>query len=92
MTIRALYNTVLPQSCGVGELGIFRRVGGTPVKDITPLGGAGWLIVSFTPARSEYKEAYEALCKRWKLVYQSPVRINKRTQREFFFCIFDTEK
>jgi hypothetical protein len=101
MAIKVCYNTFLSQTCGVGEIGVFREhvipnhwEGLKPTtKDVVPKGGAGWVICSFTndPVREhEYKQAYKELCKRWKLVYQSPVRKNNRTNKLFFFCIFDS--
>lgn len=36
-----------------------------------------------------YKKAYEQLKGKWKIVYQSPVRINTRTDRRFFFVNYD---
>ncbi len=95
MAVRVLYNNILPQSCGVGEIGIFRLpmtwgdLEGPFTHHVRPMGGCGWVIASFTDQRPEYKQAYEELCQRWKLVYQSPVRTNRRTNHPFFFCIFD---
>jgi hypothetical protein len=89
--MRANFNQIVPQTCGVGILGIFRVNAGTALNTIVPMGGCGWVIASFTPERPEYEQAYKELCKRWRRVYQSPVRVNKRTNRQFFFCIFDTE-
>lgn len=37
-------------------------------------------------------KAYEALCSKYKLVYQSPVRKNRNSNHDFFFCIFDARK
>ena len=95
---RALHRGIVPQTCGVGVLGIFRHNGmvhGDPLKTVPPYGGAGWEIASFTNEfnfRKEYEEAYKELKARWKVVYQSPVRINHRTGRQFFFCIYDTRQ
>ena len=85
----------LPQTCGVTELGWFRdyeaviNAKAFKLGHIPPQLGAGWYICGFTDTCEEYKEAYLQLCKKYKLVYQSPVRTNTRTGHQFFFCIFD---
>jgi hypothetical protein len=99
MAIKALYNKILPQTCGVGELGYFRDekeigvVYGESLSNLKPMGGAGWAIASFTSQKA-MKETYEAaeaeLRARWPVVYESPKRRNTRTGRTFWFCIFDT--
>jgi hypothetical protein len=97
MAPQAGHNSVVPHTCGVGVVGHFRNSeelsywdGAEDLKTLVPTGGCGWVIASFTEKRPEFKEAYEILCKRWKLIYQSPVRVNNRTHRKFFFCIFDS--
>lgn len=55
---------------------------------------AGWAFCAFSDGVnsqwvSDQKLAYEWMSKNCKLVYQSPVRINKNTGNDFFFCIFD---
>lgn len=101
MQLKAGLNGIVPQTCGVGVMGIFNYYQNTQtswahdVKKAKPQGGAGWLIVSFTNCaakKEEYKEAYETLKQRWKIVYQSSPRKNKRTGFQFFFCIYDTTK
>lgn len=98
MSIKVFHRGIVPQTCGVGVLGVFRSpsaVGGTPtIADVgdTGGGGAGWEIASFTNEAvhgTVYKKAYEELSKKWKIVMQSPVRINTRTGHQFFFCIYD---
>lgn len=91
----------LPQTCGVGEIGWFRYEGDevpASAPDIQSLvvdkevAGCGWLICSFTTNMPVYKDAYKQLVARFgEPIYQSPVRKNKRTNKDFFFCIFDGE-
>jgi hypothetical protein len=97
-TLVANHHRIIPMTCGVGEVGWFRKEGG-PVWDgkklasLKPSGGAGWMIAGFTNSLAHgdtYEQAYELLKKRWTIVYQSPVRKNKRTGHQFFFCIYDT--
>lgn len=35
------------------------------------------------------KAAYHWFAKHYPILYQSPVRLNKNTGHEFFFCVFD---
>lgn len=37
------------------------------------------------------KQAYELLCSKWPLVFQSEVRKNKRSGNKFFFAVFDVK-
>ena len=92
-------NSHVPNTCGVGVWSIFRfRQRGyhnwmKPISTARNEGGAGWLIASFTddPTLGEtYHQAYKQLKKRFPIVYQSPVRVNRRTGRQFFFCVYDT--
>jgi len=54
-------------------------------------GGAGWAIAGFvnTPI---CKKAYGQLAEKHKIIYQSPVRYNDNSGRQFFFCVYDTRK
>lgn len=97
MAVKVLYNEVVSQTCGVGVLGLFREKnpgkGWPKIDKVAHKGGCGWVISGFTNKRPDYKQAYDALCKRWgKPVYQSPVRRNTRTGNQFFFAIWDTRK
>jgi hypothetical protein len=55
-------------------------------------GGAGWHLASFTNERPDYGQAYRMLKRKWKIVWQSPVRTNKRTGARFIAVMFDTTK
>lgn len=90
------HKNILGQTCGVTELGHFRNSqvyywdnSVVTIQNLTKPAGAGWFIAGFTENLPVYREAYEQLKKKYKIVYQSPVRINTRTGREFFFCIYD---
>lgn len=99
MSLTVGHNQIVPQTCGVGVLGIFRDTPGLLDTDtrrllnIQPTGGAGWAIASFTddPMHGEaYAKAERMLKKRFKVVFESEKRTNKRTGRLFWFCIYDT--
>ena len=89
---------IVNQTCGVSYVGYFRTQPDPydwepthTIKNFPAPEGAGWVIAGFTEERVEYKEAYEQLKAKWPIVYQSPVRVNERTGRKFFFCIYDTK-
>lgn len=97
MTVGA--NAIIPQTCGVGYLGLFRDKDNVDSEDsrrlanLKPAGGAGWAIASFTDNPEhleEYQKAERMLAKKYKIEYKSPVRVNKRTGRKFWFYIYDT--
>lgn len=79
-------------TCGLGVLGNFSTSAGEWCEHrqllTAPPGGTGFFVAGFIPT-SECKLAYEKLTKRYKLIYQSPVRINTNSGNQFFFCIFD---
>jgi hypothetical protein len=99
MKVKAAFNNIVPQTCGVGILGVFREegkeygnYGGEDVHTIHHKGGCDWLIAGFTAKLPAYKKAYYALIERYgEPVYQSPKRLNKRTNKIFFFAIWDTK-
>jgi hypothetical protein len=98
---KACFSARVPQTCGVGVIGIFRdenedstyATHNTPlVKTIPNPGGCDWLLVGFTNERPAYKKAYQELMQRYgQPIYQSPVRYNKNSTNKFFFCIWDTK-
>jgi hypothetical protein len=77
-------------TCGLGILYDFERNGrwGTPIGQNPGEAGCGWYVAGFidTPL---CKEVYEKCCESFTLIYQSPVRINRNSGNEFFFCVFD---
>lgn len=91
--IRAGSNTIIPNTCGVGVSSVFRDGEvGTPIKALQNVGGAGWHIASFTSEREDYAQAYRALKRKWKIVWQSPARRNERTGARFIAVMYDTTK
>lgn len=95
--VKTFFNTIVQQTCGVSILGIFRLEGedgfgsGIDLDKVLPTAGCGYVIAGFTTERPAYGEAYKILKKRWPIVFQSEVRTNTRTNRKFFFCIYDTK-
>ena len=77
----------LPGTCGVGVLYEFNSRWGVDPTQVDEA-GCGWYVAGFinTP---NCLEAYNELCGKLTLVYQSPVRLNVNSDRDFFFCIFD---
>ena len=96
------YCDTVSGACGIGAVSDFEIVDvgtGIPkwrqddnLKILKNSGGAGWMVAGFinTP---ECQKAYEILMARkdYKLVFQSPIRINTNSGREFFMCLWDTE-
>lgn len=99
--IKVGFKRHLPQTCGVGEIGWFRYAGDEVpatapniqnIKIDKEVAGCGWIICSFTGALPVYKEAYDQLVERFgEPILQSEKRTNLRTNKKFFFCIFDTK-
>lgn len=85
-------------SCGLGVVGAFgitdtRRVYSSYLEDCPTnriAGGTGFFIAAFINTH-QCRRAYEVLCDRFPMTYQSPVRQNTNTFNDFFFCVFDRE-
>ena len=81
-------------TCGLGVVGDFsfskseswewnkREVLQAPEK------GTGFFVAGFIDT-NVCEKAYKQLCEKYTLIYQSPVRTNRNTYNQFFFCIFD---
>ncbi len=54
-------------------------------------GAAGFAVAAFIE-NNVCRRMYKALKKRFKIVYQSPVRVNRNTNNKFFFVIYDTQE
>lgn len=54
-------------------------------------GGTGFNLASFRN-RPRERAVYEYIKKTYPIVFQSPVRKNRRTGNQWFFIIFDTKK
>lgn len=87
--------TYVSGACGVGTISNFSKERHwnhyiNKNGHIIHEGGCGWLLVGFI-SRDICKEVYTHLIEHHPLVYQSPVRYNKNSNNQFFFCIFDTQ-
>lgn len=65
--------------------GIFR---GTLLEKLKHKGGAGFVGTGFINT-SVSKASYEILCKNKRLIFQTPVRMNKNSGNMFFYAMFD---
>lgn len=96
------YNSPAETACGLECVGGFkyqdtlaewqddgRKVLGRDEMHYEYEKGTGFAMSGFinTPV---CKEAYQFLVSNYKLVYQSPVRVNENTDNKFFFIIYDT--
>lgn len=92
---KTFHNCLLPNTCGVAISSLFRvneaSAGGTKIENLISEAGCGWHCAGFTPESGAYKQAYEELKLKWKIVYQTPVRINTRTNNRFIFVVYDTK-
>ena len=97
--IRA-FNDSINGNCGVGYIYNLQR---KPAKvdrwwydpdetldEMYNQGGCDWLLSGFVN-EPICMEAYKELVAKHRLVFQSPIRVNKNSGREFFFCIFDVK-
>jgi len=50
-------------------------------------GGAGFALLAYVDDTICYK-MYEAMAKKYPILYQSPVRKNLNSGNDFFFCIY----
>jgi len=95
------YSDTLAGACGISCIGGFEECeepsrdiwGYGPSEDdlITHrghLGGADWTSAGFID-NDECKAAYAILKKQYKIVLQSPVRINRNSGNSFFFAVYD---
>lgn len=89
-----LNNEELPFCCGVDDVGGFEFVKAeySWEKGQYPLGelissGTGLFTASFVNNK-ECEEAYKQLCSTHKLLYQSPKKRNRNSNRDVFLCVF----
>lgn len=82
-------------SCGLGVVGGFRfnprNIYGETLPQVANLsgGGTGYHVAAFVN-EPECKAAYHAIANAHRVVYQSDVRVNNNSGRDFFFIIYDT--
>lgn len=95
MTIYARGST-LRNTCGVGLIHDFNEGTGyyfdrwetLPINRVATNSGCGWQVAGFVNDKI-CAEAYEVLKKRYKIVFQAPVRKNANSRRNFFFILYD---
>lgn len=92
-------------TCGVGLAYAFESCEGRPpgrnsrqdwmrwrpqaLKSVRNPGGCGWLIAGFVNTHA-CKEAFDTLNSKYPLVFQSEVRVNRNSRRQFFMAMWDT--
>lgn len=77
----------LSGSCGIDNLhSFYTKYGNDELRHINKA-GSGLYIANFID-RVDCKLAYIALCEKFKLLYQSPVRLNHHSGNYGFFCVF----
>lgn len=54
-------------------------------------GGGGWTISGYINDPSS-KKNYKYMTKHYPVLYQSPVRVNTRSNQRCFFVVYDTKK
>ncbi len=81
-------------TCGLGLLRSFEtsfcRHTKNDIASYYKFSGTGFFVAGFVN-EGRCKRAYKFLTSNFKLIYQSPVRVNTNTDRQFFFCIFDSK-
>lgn len=91
--MRGIVNSI---NCGCG-VNNFHSYDEIPFYDeykpteVTLSQGAGWTFMAFIPT-ALCKQMYDKYTSLYSIVYQSPVRRNKNSGRDFFFIILDTSK
>jgi hypothetical protein len=87
----------LPYCCGVTDVGGFDirwpkadfRL--DDLEDDLIESGTGMFTATFVNT-SVCRQAYETLCKKYELIYQSPRAKNVRSGRDVFLCVFQGAK
>ena len=77
-------------TCGLKYVGYFYDGYDPFTKQQISQYGTGFFVAGFINNK-KCKKAYEYFCEKTTLVYQSPVRRNRNTDNDFFFCIFDVK-
>ena len=99
--VYAYQGDTLSGACGVGYVEGFSYDQGfswhyrLPIYEAaSPSGtgaGANWLTAGFI-GTEVCKDAYHVLKKKYKIVFQTPIRENKNSNNDFIFCVFDTKR
>lgn len=84
---------IVHNNCGLGNwYGFYKNSIYIHCSGFNPkTGGANWCLASFRNNPDE-KEVYDWIKSKYPIVFQSPVRKNRRTGNQWFFIIFDTKK
>ena len=84
--------TMLDYCCGVDVIGRFSLVGQYAEESVAKLrrSGTGLSVSAFTDTVA-CKAAYLRLCKKRKLIYQSPLYYNKLSGNLLFLCVFEVK-
>jgi hypothetical protein len=82
----------LPNCCGVGDVGGFEFYEGSlsnywNAHEDVACSGTGMFTAAFID-EEESKAAYEFLCKKHTLLFQSDVRVNSGSGNKLFLCVF----
>lgn len=84
------YVTTLAATCGVGLVYAFDAAYGNQLSKTyvkTHGGGIGYNVAGFV-STPRSKRVYEWLSENYDIVFQSPVKKNRRSGRKFFFIVF----
>jgi hypothetical protein len=81
-------------SCGLEVVGGFRYNRYDWENDTSLLenrvgSGTRMVLAAFVNTK-ECRDAYKIITKKWPVLFQSPVRRNRNSGRDFFFIIYDT--
>lgn len=81
-------------SCGVGMVFDYRICKDSDYWNISlekyqTEGGCGWVFAAFIEGDETCEQAYEIMKNKWKIMYQSPIKLNINSGNNFFFCIFE---
>lgn len=76
-------------ACGMGVIYEFDSSYGHDLDEITPLGGAGYVMAGFIEGNEICDKAFKIMTERWDLVWRSEVRENRNSGNKFYTAVFD---
>lgn len=91
------YHSTPSSTCGVGYVYDFeddevKNYGDNYTNILMgTMGGTGFLMAGFICRDRVCTKAFRMLKKKYKLVYRSPIRLNKNSGNKFYFAVFDCE-
>jgi hypothetical protein len=82
---------IIQGACGISVFSDFnsRWAGSSSESFIVPSGGCGWVSAGFIVGNATCDEMFEWMESRGPCVYKTPVRVNRNSNNEFYFAIFD---